>query len=279
MVYVVKINSNFYPSRFIEVKSRKLFSVFLCLFFCAGISFAQDAAPKHDVKFRVVAIAEIGNKDHQGFVDAAKVYLNKLATENNFAIDYIGNTEPINDAFLAKYKLFIQLNYPPYMWTPTAQKAIERYLTEGKGGWIGFHHAALLGDFDGYPMSPWFSKFMGDIRYTSYIPDFATATVRVADSAHPVMKGVPSSFVVQHEEWYTWNQSPRPNVRVLASVDESTYQPDSLIKMGGDHPVIWSNEHYKARNVYIFMGHHADLFENPTFVQIFHNAIFWAAGQ
>jgi type 1 glutamine amidotransferase len=128
-------------------------------------------------------------------------------------------------------------------------------------------------------MSPWFSKFMGDIRYTSYIPDFATATVRVEDSTHPVMKGVTSSFVVHHEEWYTWNQSPRPNVRVLASVDESTYQPDSLIKMGGDHPVIWSNEHYKARNVYIFMGHHADLFENPTFVQIFHNAIFWAAGQ
>jgi len=212
-------------------------------------------------------------------VDAAKIYLNKLAAENNFAIDYIGNTEPINDAFLTKYKLFIQLNYPPYMWTPTAQKAIESYLTEGEGGWIGFHHAALLGDFDGYPMSPWFSKFMGDIRYTSYIPDFATADVRVEDSTHPVMKGVPSSFVVQHEEWYTWNQSPRPNVRVLASVDESTYQPDSLIKMGGDHPVIWSNEHYKARNVYIFMGHHADLFENPTFVQIFHNAIFWAAGQ
>ena len=212
-------------------------------------------------------------------MDAAKIYLNKLAAENNFAIDYIGNTEPINDAFLTKYKLFIQLNYPPYMWTPTAQKAIESYLTEGEGGWIGFHHAALLGDFDGYPMSPWFSKFMGDIRYTSYIPDFATADVRVEDSTHPVMKGVPSSFVVQHEEWYTWNQSPRPNVRVLASVDESTYQPDSLIKMGGDHPVIWSNEHYKARNVYIFMGHHADLFENPTFVQIFHNAIFWAAGQ
>ncbi len=254
-------------------------SAILGLLFSASISSAQAIAPKQHVKFRAVAIAELGNKDHQGFVAAAKVYLDKLAAENDFAIDYIGNTEPINEVFLAKYKLFIQLNYPPYMWTPTAQKAIESYLSEGRGGWIGFHHAALLGDFDGYPMSPWFSKFMGDIRYTSYIPDFATATVRVEDSKHPVMKGVPSSFVVQHEEWYTWNQSPRPNVRVLASVDESTYQPDSIIKMGGDHPVIWSNEHYKARNVYIFMGHRADLFESPTFVRIFHNAIFWAAGQ
>ena len=32
--------------------------------------------------------------------------------------------------------------------------------------------------------------------------------------------------------------------------------------MGGDHPVVWSNPHYKARNVYIFMGHHGGLFES-----------------
>lgn len=261
------------------MKSVKLLSAFLCLLYSASLCSAQQLETKQSPKFRVVAIAEDGNSDHQGFVAAAKVYLNKLAAENDFAIDYIGSTEPINDAFLAKYRLFIQLNYPPYMWTPAAQKAIESYVSDGKGGWIGFHHAALLGDFDGYLMSPWFSHFMGDIRYTSYIPDFATATVRVEASTHPVMKGVPSSFVVRREEWYTWNQSPRPNVHVLANVDESSYQPDSIIKMGGDHPVIWSNEHYKARNIYIFMGHRADLFDNLTFVRIFRNAIFWAAGQ
>jgi hypothetical protein len=47
--------------------------------------------------------------------------------------------------------------------------------------------------------------------------------------------------------------------------------------MGGDHPVIWSNEHMKARNVYIFMGHHPDLFENTAYTTIFHNAILWAS--
>jgi hypothetical protein len=47
----------------------------------------------------------------------------------------------------------------------------------------------------------------------------------------------------------------------------------------GDHPVIWTNEHVKARNVYIFMGHHADLFEDKNFTQLFRNAIFWGAGQ
>ena len=33
-------------------------------------------------------------------------------------------------------------------------------------------------------------------------------------------------------EWYTYDKSPRPNVRVLASVDEATYTPASDIKMG-----------------------------------------------
>ena len=67
------------------------------------------------------------------------------------------------------------------------------------------------------------------------------------------------------------------HIFVLATVDESTYKPDSELKMGGDHPVIWSNENVKARNVYIFMGHRAEHFQNPVFTQLFHNAILWAA--
>lgn len=248
---------------------------FLLLSGVAGTTFGQNKTPR----FRVVAIAEKGGGGHAPFVTAAKEWLQKTATEQNFAIDYIQNTDSINDAFLARYQLFIQLNYPPYMWTDTAKAAFEKYIRDGKGGgWVGFHHATLLGEFDGYAMWPWFSTFMGDVRYVNYIPGFAKATVNVEARRHPVMKGVPASFVVEKEEWYTYNKSPRLNVHVLATVDETTYTPDSNIKMGGDHPVIWSNEQMKARNVYIFMGHHPNLFDNEAFKTIFRNAIFWASG-
>jgi len=226
-------------------------------------------------QFHVVAIAEAGGI-HKPFVDAAKTWLAKEAIADGFTVDYIENTDPIDDAFLARYQLFIQLNYPPYAWKPAAVEAFQRYIEQGKGGWIGFHHATLLGEFDGYPMWPWFSSFMGGIRWTNYIPGFASAKVRVESPTHPVMKGVTPEFMVKDEEWYTYDRSPRGNVHVLASVDEHTYNPDTKIKMG-DHPVIWSNEHVKARNVYIFMGHHPDLFENSSFTTIFHNAILWAA--
>ncbi len=261
---------------------RALTRPLLLVLLLAGLAvLAAHAADAQDakVKFRVVAIAEPGKGQHQEFVEAAKIVLQQMAVENNFAIDYISNTDPINDAFLAKYRLFIQLNYPPYRWTPVAKQAFIRYITRGTGGWMGFHHAGLIGDFDGYPMWPWYSKFMGDIRYTSYIPQFATATVKVEDSAHPVMKGLPSSFKIENEEWYTWSQSPRPNVHVLASVEESSYDPKSVIVMGGDHPVIWTNQHVKARNVYVFMGHRPELFQSKDFTQIFKNAVLWGAGQ
>jgi YVTN family beta-propeller protein len=248
------------------------------------ISAAQEGAQSPDAlpaapRFRVIALAERVAGDHQKFVDAATLYLNRLAAENGFAVDYITGTEPINEDFLAQYKLFIQLNYPPYRWAPAAKKAFVDYITQGKGGWIGFHHATLLGEFDGYSMDPWFSEFLGGIRFVNYLPAFAKATVKIEDPSSPLAKGLPPSFVIDKEEWYTWSKSPRPNVHVLATVDESSYVPDTTIKMGGDHPVVWSNSHYKARNVYIFMGHHGGLFDNPYFVQLFRNAVFWGAGQ
>jgi hypothetical protein len=228
-------------------------------------------------RFRALVLYENGGH-HIQYSKVARPWLDKLAADSNFAVDYINNTNPINEEYLAQYQLFIQLDYPPYSWPAKAVEAFQRYIEEGKGGWIGFHHATLLGEFDNYGIWPWFSRFMGDIRFKNYIPDFASGEVNVEDSTHPILKGVPRKFTIQKEEWYTWNKSPRPHVKVLASVDERSYHPASTTTMG-DHPVIWSNPNVRARNVYIFMGHGPDLFENTAYTTIFRNAVGWASGK
>ena len=96
---------------------------FLALIF-TGASMAQNSKPK----IKVIALAEAGGI-HRPFVDAAKVWLQKLAAENNFSVDYVENTDQMNDAFLAQYQVFVQLNYPPYGWTPTAVTAFTKYLS------------------------------------------------------------------------------------------------------------------------------------------------------
>ena len=227
--------------------------------------------------FRILVLAENGGH-HIKFTQAAKPWLNQLAKENQFTIDYIENTDLIDSAYLSNYQLFLQLDYPPYGWPEKAAKAFEDYISNGKGGWIGLHHATLLGEFDGYPMWTWFSNFMGGIRFKNYIPTFADGQVTNEETTHPVMKNLPQHFVIEREEWYTYDKTPRSNVKVLASVNENTYKPDSEIKMG-DHPIIWTNPSVRARNVYIFMGHSPDLFANPYFTTILKNAIIWAAAK
>ncbi len=251
-------------------------SVILLFCFCCFAFFETIHAQQKTPKFKVIALYENGGH-HVAYSKAARIWLDKLAADSGFAIDYIQNTKLVNENFLSQYQLFIQLDYPPYAWEEAAVKAFQNYITKGLGGWIGFHHASLLGEFDGYPMWQWFSSFMGDIRYKNYISTFVTAKVNVEDINHPVMNGIPSSFTIEKEEWYTYNKSPRPAVHVIASVDESTYEPDSDIKMG-DHPVVWTNLSYPARNIYIFMGHSPVLFQNSSYTTIFKNSIFWAAG-
>lgn len=258
-------------------KNMKRISVLLfCLILLlASVAIAQVKTPR----FKVLAIGENGGH-HILHTKAAKVWLGKLAADSNFTIDYYSDSKPVTRAFLEQYQLFIQIDYPPYTWSKESENAFIEYIEQGKGGWIGFHHATLLGTFDGFPLWQWFSDFMGGIKYKNYIADFATASVNVESKTHPVMKGVPNSFPIVKEEWYTYDKSPRlsKDIQVLASVDENTYIPVRDIKMG-DHPVIWTNSKMKARNVYIFMGHGPELFENPSYTTMYRNAIFWAASK
>lgn len=224
-------------------------------------------------KAKVLVLTERGGQ-HGGFTDAGLRWLAAEGAKGNFSITEINNARNITEAYLSQFSLVIQLDFPPYTWPKEAEDAFVKYIEEGRGGWIGFHHATLLGEFDGYPMWQWFSDFMGGVRFKNYIAPLANGTLIVEDKQHPVMKDVPASFVVPDDEWYTYDKSPRPNVHVLANVDESSYTPASDIKIG-DHPVVWVNESKKARNVYFQIGHSSKLYETEGFTTMFRNAINW----
>jgi len=245
-------------------------------FFLAMILSGTDSIAQ-STESKALILTERGGQ-HEGFVVAALEWLNNFASEKNFRITIINHANDIDESLLSNTNVIIQLDYPPYGWDEKSKKAFRTYIESGKGGWVGFHHATLLGEFDGYPMWTWFSDFMGGIRFKNYIAATTSGTVNTEDKQHPVMNGVSTSFVIPREEWYTFSKSPRKNIHVLATVDESSYEPSSDIKMG-DHPVVWTNEKVKARNVYFLMGHDAVLFKSAEFKTMVANAILWAAGK
>ena len=222
---------------------------------------------------KVLVLAERGGL-HEPFTATGLQWLEDNKERFNMQLVVLSTAENIPQGELDKYHLVLQLNHPPYAWSKESQQDFQRYINRGIGNYIGFHHASLLGEFDGYGMWQWFSDFMGGVRYQNYIAEKCDGNVQVEDRQHPVMNDVPGTFVIEDDEWYTYNKDPRPNVHVLAHVDEASYTIKTNIKMG-DHPVVWTNPSKGARNVYFQFGHSKLLFDNPVFIRLFENALKW----
>lgn len=244
----------------------------IVLLFLASLLLSCQQEPS-----RILVLYE-GAGHHKDFSDAVLPWLRDISGKENFVLTEITNTKGIDDAYLDGFDAVVQLDYAPYGWPEKAVEAFERYIDEGRGGWVGLHHASLLGEFDGFPMWSWFSELLGGIRYENYIAEKTDGTVHVEDASHPVMAGLPSSFVIRDDEFYTYDKSPRknPDIRVLATVDENSYTLDTPVKMG-DHPVIWTNTAKKGRNIYFQFGHSPLLGEDENFKTLLLNAIHWAS--
>ena len=246
------------------------------LFLLSLVFLVGSCSPKDT---RVLVLYE-GAGHHKDFTDSVLPWLRSVAGEEHLVLTEITRTDGIDDDYLDGFDVVVQLDYAPYGWPEDAVEAFERYVDEGRGGWVGFHHASLLGEFDGFPMWDWFSGLLGGIRYDNYIADLTDGTVHVEDASHPVMVGVPATFVIPDDEFYTYDKSPRqcPDVHVLATVDENSYTLETPIKMG-DHPVIWTNTAKKGRNVYFQYGHSPKLGSNEAFRTLLLNAIHWTAAR
>jgi hypothetical protein len=117
--------------------------------------------------FHMLVLTERGGI-HEGFVIAALAWLRQFSEEQNFEFTVINKADSLTETYLSQYQVFLQLNYPPYMWSDLSKAAFIKYMEEGRGGWVGLHHASLLGEFDGYAMWDWYSQFMGGIRWKNY---------------------------------------------------------------------------------------------------------------
>lgn len=205
-------------------------------------------------------------------IAAATPLLQKMAADNNFAVDITNDGSVITDENLANYQVFVQLQDAPFDMTPDQQQALQKFIEAGHG-WVGIHAAGLTGKkFVGdKPYWQWFEDFLGGVTYSPH-PKFQKGTLVIEDHSHPATKNLPDKMEIS-DEWYEFNESPRPRVRVLAHADESTYKQNHPM---GDHPLIWTNEKY-PRTIYIAIGHDASLCDNPDYQTLLRDSILWAA--
>ncbi len=101
----------------IKIVDMKRYFIFLFLMMlCSGT--ALLAQPK----FKAIVLTERGGH-HESFVVAGLDWLKEYAKQEDFEFIVINKPDTITKEFLKDYKLFIQLNFPPYMWSDESKAA------------------------------------------------------------------------------------------------------------------------------------------------------------
>ena len=123
---------------------------------------------------------------------------------------------------------------------------------------------------------PWYCQLSGGgARFVSH-PAQQTATQVVEDRTHPSTQHLGDTWT-RFDEWYNFNVSPRPEVRVLTNLDETTYNPGRNA-MGADHPLSWCHNFEGARSWYTGGGHTEASYVEPAFLEHLLGGIEWTAG-
>jgi type 1 glutamine amidotransferase len=91
---------------------------------------------------------------------------------------------------------------------------------------------------------------------------------------HPVMKGVPASFEVEDELYYT-NAEPDKIAAGTAPI-EVLAETSPSVRFKQPHPSVWVTRHPTARVVGIALGHDERVHDLAPFKTLLVNAVRWA---
>ena len=162
-----------------------------------------------------------------------------------------------------------------------AQRAALRAYLEAGGGFVGIHGT---GGDRSYAWS-WQPETLVGAQFIGHPmgPQFQEATIRVEDRGHPATRHLEETWV-RSDEWYSFAESPRKQgVHVLATLDESSYRPifellwlKTDLRMGPDHPIVWTQCIGRGRSFYSALGHPAEAYAEPAHAKLLEEAIAWA---
>lgn len=253
-----------------------------------GIGSSYDKTPPQlPARFAGPAILIFSKTN--GFRDDAQIVaanraLEEIARQRGWSSYTTENAAIFNPAQLARFQAVIWNSVSGDVLTPQQRDAFRKWLEKG-GGFVGLHGAG------GDPQYAW-RWYVDDLIGTQFIghimdPQFQLATLKVEDRSHPATRHLNSTWR-RTDEWYSFATSPREKgYHILVTIDERSYRPEERllpftkpknIRMGADHPMVWTHCVGDGRAFYSALGHAASTYREPQHLEMIAGAIAWAAG-
>ncbi|MCG5214846.1 ThuA domain-containing protein [Streptosporangium soli] len=190
--------------------------------------------------------------------------IQRLGSANGFTVVATEDATAFTTANLAQYQAVVWLSTTGDVLNDAQQAAFQSYVAAG-GGYAGVHAAA-----DTEYGWQWYGELVG--AYFDSHPATQQATVRVEDRAGASTSHLPAAWT-RTDEWYNYRANPRARVKVLASLDESSYSGGNM----GDHPITWCHDRAGSRAWYTGLGHTEESYADPAFTRMLLGGIQIAA--
>lgn len=209
-------------------------------------------------------------------IDAAAQALREMARRRAWSAFFTDRGAVFNARDLARFDAVVWNNVSGDALTIGQRQAFRSWV-EGGGGFVGIHGTA------GDPVCQWdwFADTLIGARFAGHpMPprQFQAGRV-VVEAGHPVVEGLGDGWTMT-EEWYSFRASPRlGGARVLATLDESSYEPLGLPGMAlrmGDHPLAWVRTVGRGRSFYTAIGHRPESYAHPEALRLLEQGIAWA---
>ncbi|GAA2256258.1 ThuA domain-containing protein [Streptomyces amakusaensis] len=228
--------------------------------------FILSNSPRDRTAKRVLVFSKTAGYRHDS-IPTGITALKELGRTSNITVDSTETAGQFTTSNLARYDAVVFLSTTGNVLNAAQQQAFENYITTG-GAYLGVHAAADT-EYDW----PFYGELVG--AYFSSHPRIQPATVRVEDHSHPATQHLGQEWQ-RTDEWYNYAANPRDRTRVLATLDETTYEGGT---MNGDHPIAWCQTYQGGRSFYTGGGHTKTSYAEPDFRQHLLGALRYASGQ
>ncbi len=133
------------------------------------------------------------------------------------------------------------------------------------GGIVGIHAAS-----DSHYFWPWYGQMIGAV-FDHHPKGTPTGTVRVVDADHPSTRGLPTE-ASRADEWYHFKPHDWMAVHALVMFEPSSIGESDV----APYPISWCHDFEGGRVFYTAMGHTAESYSEPFFLQHLAGGIKWA---
>lgn len=225
----------------------------------------------------VLVFSKTNGFRHADAIQTGVKALRGIAERRSWSLFHTENGAAFDTPILDRVRVLVWHNVSGAPLSDSQRAAVQEWI-EGGGGFVGIH-AALD---DSHSAWEWYQRVVLGTSFIGHTMDHPRVPIRVERREHPTMLHLASPWEWA-DEWYSFDRSVRgqDGVEVLASLDESTYEPrmkllwiDEEIAMG-DHPIIWTRRVGAGRAFLSALGHNGSAFEAAEYQAVLEGAIAW----